>query len=181
MNLRELPMPDPMVGHTGMHGAGNRVAPETARMPGGWLASYPLFNAALHHGETAFRVAPEQVRRAILQRVPRRDTAPDEITARLKDLGVSFVELCTRTVDEAVQAFLASEGGNASSVPRLDELAAQIPHTVTPLVARPPCLLRPGLGIFLDGWMRFFSYRARGDTTIPLVAVDWPALYEQLK
>ncbi|WP_164707948.1 hypothetical protein [Paraburkholderia phosphatilytica] len=128
---------------------------------GGWLASYPLFTEALHHGETSFRAAPEHVRRVILQRVPRHDTTPDEITVHLKDLGVTFVELCSRTVDEAVQAFLASEGGNASSAPRLDELAAQIPRTVAPLVARPPRLLRPGLGIFLDGWMRFFSYRAR--------------------
>jgi hypothetical protein len=41
-------------------------------------------------------------------------------------------------------------------------------------------LLSPGKGIFLDGWQRFFTYLSRDDKTIPLLAVDWPVLYERL-
>jgi hypothetical protein len=111
----------------------------------------------------------------------------DQIIASgiLDDVRGSFIELSTHCVVEAAETFLSTHTANSKlrmgrTAISLDDLAIQIPSASYPLIARPPCILRPGVGIFLNGWMRFFSYWARGDLTIPILAVDWPAFYDHL-
>lgn len=164
--------------------------PASARQPVGstparWLACYPIFHDALQYGETTFRTLPEHAKLVALKRMTG-DVADHAIAPTILDeVRASFIELHTGSVDEAAQRYLAkhAERGKSHAGHRsvsLEELAAQIPATNDPRIARPPCVLRPGEGIFLDGWMRFFSYRARGDRTIPLLAIDWPVFYERL-
>lgn len=93
--------------------------------------------------------------------------------------------MSTRLVEDAVEHYLAMQTDSKNSYAirnntLLDDLAEQMVGINLPHVARPPCVLRPGQGIFLDGWMRFFSYRARGDKTIPLLAIDWVNFHERL-
>lgn len=154
-------------------------------VPGRWLACYPMFQDALQRGETSFRRLPRHVKLVALKRTTV-DAAEQAIALTiLDDVGASFVELSTGLVEDAVEYYFAlqtdklishSVRNNAS----LDDLAQRITRINQPRAARPPCVLRPGQGIFLDGWMRFFSYRARGDKTIPLLALDWTNFHERL-
>ncbi|MGF6408794.1 hypothetical protein [Paraburkholderia sp. MM5482-R1] len=102
----------------------------------------------------------------------------------ISDVRAAYVELSTTCVVEAVESYLSvgmhSENLQSFRSTILDTVAAQFPHATVPQVARPPCLLSLGKGIFLDGWQRFFAYLSREDKTIPLLAVDWPVLYERL-
>ncbi|WP_141710875.1 hypothetical protein [Paraburkholderia nodosa] len=66
------------------------------------------------------------------------------------------------------------------ALPSYETLCSIFPAARVPLVARPPCLLSPGVGFFLEGWARFLAYWSRNDRTIPLLAVDWQALYGRL-
>jgi hypothetical protein len=146
------------------------------RAASAWLASYPLFEDALRYGETTFRMLPEYAKRVALNRTSI-DAAEQATESRILDeLNVSLVELSTHSVDEAVKSYLGGHAEGLRSDRRatsLDDLVEEISAMNYPLIARPPCLLRPGHRVFLDGWMRFFSYRARGDLTIPLLAIDW--------
>lgn len=162
------------------------VAPHVVgRVPARWLACYPMFQDALQRSETSFRKLPQHARLVALKRATV-DAAEQAVTsAILDDVRASFVELSTRLVEDAVEHYLAmqTDSGNSHAVRNnrlLDELAEQLVGSNPPHVARPPCVLRPGQGIFLDGWMRFFSYRARGDKTIPLLAIDWINFHERL-
>lgn len=154
------------------------------RVPGRWLACYPIFQDALRLGETTFRALPEYARLVTLKRTT--VDAEQTIASRILDeVRVSSIEICTRSVNGAIQAYLAkcAEDRNlhTDSLPTpLEDLAAQLPIVNAPLIERPPCVLHPGQGIFLDGWTRFLSYRARGDLTIPLLAIDWPDFHERL-
>jgi hypothetical protein len=155
------------------------------RVPSAWLACYPIFQDALRHGETTFRTLPQQAKFAAVNRVIT-DAAEQIIaSAILDDIRVSYVELSTPCVVEAAEAFLSTQTANSKlcsdhSAISLGDFATQIQSANFPLIARPPCLLRPGLGIFLNGWMRFFGYSTRGDRTIPLLAIDWPDFNERL-
>ncbi|CAE6961739.1 hypothetical protein R70199_07371 [Paraburkholderia domus] len=155
------------------------------RVAGDWLGCYPTFQDALRRSETSFGRLPRHARLAALKRATE-DAAADAIaTTILDEVGASFVELSTCLVEEAVERYLATQADSADSHAVrnnnfLDDLAEQIVNVSQPHVARPPCVLRPGQGIFLDGWMRFFSYRARGDKTIPLLAIDWISFHERL-
>lgn len=162
------------------------AAPHIAgRVTGQWLACYPTFQDALRRSETSFGKLPRHVRLVALKRTTE-DAAEDATVATILDeVGASFVELSTYLVEEAVERYLAMQTDSANSHADrnhklLDDLAEQIVGVSQPHVARPPCVLRPGQGIFLDGWMRFFSYRARGDKTIPLLAIDWTSFHERL-
>ena len=150
-----------------------------------WLACYPIFQDALQSGETSFRKLPLHAKLVALKRTTE-DVAQQAIGSTiLDDVGTSFVELPTCLVEDAVQRYLSMQTGSAnwhatSNTTLLDDLAREIVGVHQPHVARPPCVLRPGQGIFLDGWMRFFSYRARSDKTIPLLAIDWINFYQRL-
>ncbi|QBQ99409.1 hypothetical protein [Paraburkholderia pallida] len=181
MNLREI---------AGMERVAQRHGLDTARQPidraaDPWLARYPFFQDALRHGEATFRTLPDYVRTVALKRVTI-DLAERAIASRtLDDVRVSFIELSTNAVNEVVQRYLGGQdsGGEATD----DRPAASrqtplppVPNLNYPLVARPPCLLRPDSNAFLDGWMRFFSYASRGDPTIPLLAVNWRDFHDRL-
>jgi hypothetical protein len=181
MNLRETMTPERAVSV----GETVKASRPVGRIPARWLACYPMFQDALQQGETSFRALPRHAKLVALNRTTM--IAADQVVAStvLDDVGTSFVELSTPRLAEAVGRYLATqaESGDAqigSGTRLLDNLASQIPTTNYPLVARPPCVLRPSEGVFLDGWMRFFSYYARGDSTIPLLAIDWPEFFQRL-
>ncbi|SAL53956.1 hypothetical protein AWB69_05711 [Caballeronia udeis] len=156
------------------------------RVPSAWLACYPIFQDALRSGEMTFRALPDYAKSVALRRTTI-DIAEQAIASTTLDqVHVSFVELCTQSVSGAVEDYLGSadNGTNASLVGSAispQGLAEQFAPTSYPLIARPPCLLRPGRHVFLDGWMRFFSYSSRGDRTIPLLAIDWLDFHDRLK
>ncbi|MFP3557223.1 hypothetical protein SB861_41950 [Paraburkholderia sp. SIMBA_049] len=155
------------------------------RVPGPWLASYPIFQDALGSGETTFHALPGYAR-SFAVRHTGIDIEKQGIAAEiLKEVRVSFVELCTRAVTEAVEDYLAKPKGEHAPLANCIAESCRDPvedisDIALPLIARPPCLLRPGRQIFLDSWMRFFSYRARGDLTIPLLAIDWLDFHDRL-
>lgn len=157
-----------------------------SRVPSQWLTYYPTFQNALRHGETSFQTVPRQAKLVVASHTTA-DAAEQIIASGILDnLRVSYVELSTPCVVEAAEAFLSTHTANSKlrsdhSAISLGDLAAQSPYRNLPPVARPPCLLRPGVGIFLNGWMRFFGYWRRGDHTIPLLAIDWANFYERLK
>lgn len=153
--------------------------------PGPWLACYPIFQDALCSGETTFQALPDYARSVALRRTSIGIAEQAIAAAILKEVRVSFVELCTQSVTEAVEDYLEELKGEravlvdctAKSSP---DLVEHIPDIALPLIARPPCLLRPGRHIFVDSWMRFFSYSTRGDLTIPLLAIDWLDFHDRL-
>ncbi|QIE29783.1 hypothetical protein [Caballeronia sp. SBC2] len=156
------------------------------RAPGAWLACYPIFQDALRSGETTFLALPDYAKSVALRRATI-DMAERAIaSATLDEVHVSFVELCMHSVSEVVEDYLGStnNGANAllvGSAMSPQGSAEQFAPTGYPLIARPPCLLRPGHHVFLDGWMRFFSYRSCGDRTIPLLAIDWLDFHDRLR
>ena len=181
MNLRE---------HAGTERASqiNRLAfarQPIDRVPGPWLACYPLFQDALRSGETTFGALPHNAKSVALRRTSI-DVAEQAIASTaLDEVHVSFIELCTQSMSEAVENYLGSEANELNaSLAGYDaspqSFAGQFAPTSYPLIARPPCLLRPGRHVFLDGWMRFFAYRSRGDLTIPLLAIDWLDFHDRL-
>ena len=153
------------------------------RVSASWLACYPTFQDALRGGETSFRALPHFAKLPILKRIAT-NTEALATSVTFNEVRAAFVELSTTCVVEAVESYL-SVGMHSENLQNirstiLDTVAAQFPHATVPQVARPPCLLSPGKGIFLEGWQRFFAYWSRDDKTIPLLAVDWPVLYERL-
>lgn len=162
------------------------VPQPTDRVPSLWLTCYPIFREALRGGETIFRRLPAHVKQAALNRTTINTVGQATGSKVLDEVGASYVELGTRYVDEAVQSYLTGHAERETSpsgrsYSSLEDVAAQIPAMNYPLDARPPCVLRPGYGVFLDGWMPFFAYRARGDKTIPLLAIDWLDFHERLR
>lgn len=155
------------------------------RAASAWLASYPIFEDVLRCGETTFRELPDYAKMVALKRMTI-DVADHALASKVLDnVCVSFIELCTDAVSVAVDSYLGREQreGNASGdgLPASPEsLVERIPTIDYPLTERPPCLLRAGHHVFLDGWMRFFSYRTRGDRTIPLLALDWLDFHHRL-
>ena len=141
--------------------------PTLQQTAGVWLASYPLFQAALQRRETCFRSLPPFVKLSVLRRL----AGDAKWSPLLHTVRASYVELSTPCVVDAVRQYLMVEDSYA-----LETLAAEFQPATVPLVARPPCLLSPGKGVFMDGWARFFAYWSRNDEAIPLLAVDWPAL-----
>jgi hypothetical protein len=129
-----------------------------------------MFQGALQRGEKSFRKLPRYVKLVALKRTTV-DAAEQAIASTiLDDVAASLVELSTRLVEDAVERYFAmqTDGGLSHAIRNntlLDDLAEQFTGINQPHVARPPCVLRRGQGILLDGWMRFFSYRARGDKT----------------
>jgi hypothetical protein len=159
--------------------------PRVGRVSSHWLGCYPTFQDALRSSETSFGKLPKHARLVALKRATEDAVEDASATAILDEVGASFVELSTSLVEDAVEQYLAMQehGADSHAIRHnkfLDDLAEQIVNASQPHVARPPCVLRPGQGIFLDGWMRFFSYRARGDKTIPLLAIDWISFHERL-
>lgn len=151
-----------------------------------WLTCYPIFQDALRHGETTFRMLPQSAKFAAINHVFTDSAEQIIASAILDDIRVAYVELSTPCVVEAAERFFVAPTtdstfrANASCM-SLCDLALQIPFMNYPSIARPPCVLRPGVGIFLNSWMRFFGYWTRGDRTIPLLAVDWPNFFERLE
>lgn len=165
------------------------LPPAAARLTGlaanDWLVNYPIFHEALRDRATTFGMLPEHAKQAALKRASTDATRQAAALRVLNEVGVSFVELDTRIVDEAVESCLFGHHAppttaTSPSTSLLDELAAEAPLLHAPRIARPPCLLYPGKSVFLDGLMRFLAYRTRGDATIPLLAADWPDFYERL-
>jgi len=181
MNLREIV------------GVGETVLPDqltplhqpAGRVPGPWLACYPFFQDELRCGETTFGALPESARQLALSRTTI-DVAEQAAASNILDrVCVSFIELPTHSVDEIVQSYLGNQEANGHArgdhhTTLRESLAPQSRMTDYPGIARGPCLLRPGRHIFLDGWMRFLSYRSRGDRTIPLLAIDWLDFHHRL-
>jgi hypothetical protein len=174
MNPREIQQVE-FAERSNLHHASTR---SEAHTPSNWLANYPIFRDALHHGETSFGKLPRQAKLVAIRRTTSEVAETAFISTAFDEVGASFVELHTEVVEAAVQHFLASQQNNVAA--RLDEISLQDAGIQHPFVARQPCLLSPRNGIFLDSWMRFFAYRSRKDKTIPLLAVDWPAFYERL-
>lgn len=156
------------------------------RVPGPWLACYPIFQDALRSGETTFRALPDYAKSVALRRATIDMTEQEIASTTLDEVHVSFVELCTQSVSEAVEDYLGSTDNGANALLVGSAISPQGPAeqfapTSYALVARPPCLLRTGRHVFLDGRMRFFSYRSSGDRTIPLLAIDWLDFHDRLK
>jgi hypothetical protein len=180
MNLRE---------HAGMERAAriNRlvsVRQPIDRVPGPWLACYPIFQEALRSGETTLGTLPDYAKSVVLRRTSI-DLADQAIaSATLNEIHVSFIELSTHFVSEAVKHYLGSEDDEANysrtGLVTSTSLADRNTHVIYPLIARPPCLLHPGRHVFSNSWMRFFAYQSRGDLTIPLLAVDWLDFHHRL-
>jgi hypothetical protein len=148
-----------------------------------WLSCYP-FRDALQHGETVFRALPPYVKLPVLKRIAT-DTSARDVTSVFNEVRVAYIELITSCVVEAVESFLSArthidKSDDVHSTSVLDAVAAHFPSMSLPHIARHPCVLCPGKGIFLEGWARFFAYWSRNDKTIPLLAVDWPTLYEHV-
>ncbi|WP_133062306.1 hypothetical protein [Paraburkholderia hospita] len=155
------------------------------RAPEPWLASYPVFQDALGSGETTFRALPDYAKSVALGRTSTDFVEQATAAAILDEVRVSFVELCTKSVSDAVDEYLGKlKGERAVVVDSVEEsrpdLVGHISNIALPLIARPPCLLRPGRHMFVDSWMRFFSYCKRGDLTIPLLAIDWLDFHDRL-
>jgi hypothetical protein len=151
--------------------------------PAPWLACYPYFRDALLGSETTLGALPDFARRAALERLGGTDysSVPRSV---LDEVRASYLELrCTRVAEE-VRRYLSSTDdaltASRGSSDALEVLAAEMPRMLVPPVARPPCLLSSGKGIFLGGWARFVAYWYRRDPTIPVLAVDWPILYEHV-
>lgn len=163
----------------------NRSAAErrpVGRIPSPWLACYPTFETALRGGETTFRALPHHARLIAFKQttidIAERATA----SKVLDDVCVSLIELSTDWVSEIVGSYLGQQevGKTTSDDKAIASLEGFAPSAIWPLNARPPCLVRPGHHVFMDGWMRFFSYRSRGDRTIPLLAIDWLDFHHRL-
>lgn len=153
------------------------------RAPAPWLARYPVFQDALLGSETMLGALPDFVRRAALERLggAHYSCVPSSV---LDEIRASYLELRSTPVAEEVRRYLSDTGdrlpASSESPDALEILAAGMPRMLVPPVARPPCLLSSGRGIFLGGWARFIAYWCRKDPTIPLLAVDWPVLYEHV-
>jgi hypothetical protein len=151
-----------------------------------WLVRYPLFREALLHGAMPLRALPSQARAVVAKRVFTGDGAREIAGSAgrhvVGDVRVAFVELPMTLVEEAVRQHREPDGRAPGQGEEHADLDAAIGETRLhyPRVARPPCLLMPGQGVFLDSWMRYFVYRTRGDITVPLPAVDWFTLYERV-
>jgi hypothetical protein len=151
-----------------------------------WLMSYPLFNDALRYGATCFGALPLPAKVAAMRRTPIDPLDYHEIAHAVDGVAASFVEISALQVEEAVLRYLARpfgdhESASANARAQLDELARQVPAVRHPEIARPPCLLSTCHAVFMEGWLRYFFYRARGDATVPLLAVDWPRFDTQLQ
>jgi hypothetical protein len=189
MSLRETAMPERAVRHDKPYLNG----PAGSRIGSGWLACYPDFRDALTHASTRFGALPMQAKQVALKRSGDDSIDYRRIAQRIDDVGASYVEVATHCVKAVVEQFLAGSPARVDHDARgalcvrderhssLEVLLAQVPLPRYPEVARPPCLLMPGQAVFLEGWMRFFAYCARGDMTIPLLAVDWPGFVNQLQ
>ncbi|MBB3259899.1 hypothetical protein F4827_004656 [Paraburkholderia bannensis] len=145
-----------------------------------WLVRYPLFREALFHGAMPLGALPPQARAVVAKRVFAGDGAKDIAGSAalhvVSDVRVAYVELPMSLVDQAVRDHRVPDGDDDASLNHaIGETRLHYPR-----VARPPCLLMPGQGVFLDSWMRFFVYRARGDINVPVLAVDWFTLYERI-
>jgi len=147
-----------------------------------WLLSYPEFREALQRDETSFRFLPLYAKLPVIRRLPGFEVSSIPDWSRLDEIRVSYVELGRHQVEEAVRSYLAGAANDPATkgTDALATLAAGMPPVALPLVARPPCLLSPGKGVFLEGWAAFLTYWSRSDRTIPLLAVDWQSLYGRL-
>lgn len=143
-----------------------------------WLLAYPMFQDALRREETSFEALAAYVKLPALRRIAQDG---DPRSARWTDLSrvrASYIEVSTTCVVDAIRGQLSTHLATACEPSdALETLSLTFPAEMVPFVARPPCLLSPGDGIFLDSWQRFFAYWSRHDRTIPLLAVDWPILY----
>lgn len=154
--------------------------------PSAWLACYPAFRDALHHGATRFGALPLPAKMAAMRRTHADASGYHGIAPYIDDVAASYVEVFAHQVDEAVTRHFAAQFGDgddamAAARAQLEELAREAPVMRYPSIARPPCLLSTGKAVIMEGWMRYFFYRARGDATIPLLAVDWPRFDVQLQ
>lgn len=154
-------------------------------VPSSWLVSYPIFQEALCYGQTVFGALPTYTKLVALKRTTV-DMAEHAIASKVLDnVSVSFIELSTDSVSKVANSYLgkrhtARNTSRSGDAPPSLESLGEIAVIDYPSIARPPCLLRTGHHVFLDGWMRFFSYRARGDLTIPLLAIDWLDFHDRL-
>ena len=146
-----------------------------------WLLSYPTFRDALQREETDLVALPSYVRLPVLSRMTESATASSALWTDLSGVRASYIELGTPCVAQVVRDHLS--GGVSRQKPvdegsdELETLRSIFPAVRVPLMARPPCLLSPGAGFFLEGWARFLAYWSRNDKTIPMLAVDWQSLY----
>src|SRR5471030_3138322 len=86
------------------------------RVPSAWLACYPIFQDALRSGETTFRALPDYAKSVALRRTTI-DVAEQAIASTtLDEVHVSFVELCTQSVSEAVEDYLGSTDNGANAL-----------------------------------------------------------------
>jgi hypothetical protein len=151
--------------------------------PAPWLACYPVFQDALLGSETTLGALPDFARRAAFERLGGSNFSPVPGSV-LDEVRASYLELRSTRVAEEVRRYLSDTectvAAPLGSPDALEVLVAEMPLMLVPPVARPPCLLSSGNGIFLGGWARFVAYWHRKDPTIPLLAVDWPILYEHV-
>jgi hypothetical protein len=181
MNAREQAGTEHAV-HTNQWASASARGP-MQRAPAPWLACYPIFREALLGSETSLGALPDFARRAALERLG--DASRSCVHRSVLDgVRASYLELRSTRVAEEVRRYLSDSDGDTQtsreSSDALETLAAGMPRMLVPPVARPPCLLSSGAGIFLGGWGRFVAYWCRRDPTIPLLAVDWPILYEHV-
>jgi hypothetical protein len=162
-------------------GSGNRVDKLDENRGGTWLLRYPTFLGALQYGETEFEALPAYAKLPVLRRVAGEEAFVSSI---LGDVRVAYVELSTSRAVEVLDRYLWSRTETleweSTRPATVETLARNFPAVTVPHVARPPCLLSPGSEIFMEGWSRFLAYWARNDKTIPLLAVDWAALYQRM-
>jgi hypothetical protein len=150
-----------------------------------WLLSYPTFRNALQREETDFVALPPYVRLPALRRMTGQQAGTASVwRADLRGVRASYIELSTPCVAEVLRDYLSAGANHAEpsseATDQLETLSSIFPAATVPLLARPPCLLSPGAGFFLEGWARFLAYWLRNDRTIPMLAVDWPVLCGRL-
>jgi len=149
-----------------------------------WLLSYPTFRDALQREETDLVALPSYARLPVLSRMTEPATASSDLWTNLGGVRASYIELSTPCVVQVVRDHLTGGANRPESADEvsdeLETLRSIFPAARVPIVARPPCLLSPGAGFFLEGWARFLAYWSRNDRTIPMLAVDWQSLYGRL-
>jgi hypothetical protein len=147
------------------------------RTQSNWLACYPVFHDVLQREAGTFGELSPHVTQRVITRVAPSIGEQAFAISFLADIGASFVRAPTPLVEKAVERYFSM---SKHAMRSLDDFAAQIPNLCATPDGQQPCIVQPGQGVFLEGWVRFLSYRARGDSTIPLLALDWPELHKRL-
>lgn len=127
-----------------------------------------MFRDELEQGRTTFSALPARAKLTLLRHgFPAETTIP----TALDSVNVSFVKLNAGSVEAAMLRYFPGPSCRRASNAKHESVWPQKIDATRREGS--PCLLRPGYGIFVDSWSQVATYCERGDTTVPLLAVDW--------